>query len=287
MASVVVSGNVARISGSGVVIVASDLHGNLADYETLEHLFLDVWEQSDAPTRPVLLLLGDVFHGPPEDLKTTPPGMGYPDQSATVFRRLVVLARDYPANVISLLGNHEHAHVGGPPVQKFGKDEALEFESKLTPERVVVLHDWLERWPLVAVTDGGVVMSHAAAPARRTTYAQVKMLNRDGFEDLRPIDFVRNHLLGEVLWRRGATLEQTRRWVGLFADSPDAIHVHGHDIAERGVAWQSPQELCLGTSFGVHQSEKRILILPNQARFTDRLGFAESGVIRKLRPNGT
>jgi len=112
------------------------------------------------------------------------------------------------------------------------------------------------------------------------------MLVRTCFDDLRPIDFVRNHLLGEILWRRGATLEQTRRWVEIFTESPDAIHVHGHDIAERGIAWQSPQELCLGTSFGVHQDEKRILILPNQARFTDRLEFAKSGVVRKLRPNG-
>lgn len=63
----------------------------------------------------------------------------------------------------SLLGNHEHAHVGGPVVPKFYPDEARVLDEALANDRERI-HDFFRSFPLIAVTSCGVVLPSRSHP---------------------------------------------------------------------------------------------------------------------------
>jgi len=81
----------------------------------------------ESPDDSVLIFTGDLVHGPDEYTEEHWPdylGTPYRDESPEVVRLFREAQARYPGRVHCLLGNHEHAHVGGPRTAKFHHDEA-------------------------------------------------------------------------------------------------------------------------------------------------------------------
>ena len=106
-----------RLPGHGKLLVASDLHGNYRDFLTIADRFRAAWRRrtpfvswrSGARTVPGTAKLADRCAAGASSL-----GEPYRDESPAVLLGVQLLSERHPGRVHVLLGNHEHAHIGGP-----------------------------------------------------------------------------------------------------------------------------------------------------------------------------
>ena len=189
---------VARLPDTGGLWVCTDLQGNLPDYERMKEL-----QQPDE----VLLFLGDLVHGPggwaddhwPEYL-----GTRYVDESRALILDFEQQSRS--KRMLALMGNHEHAHVGGPRVAKFHKDEAAVLDQALghDGERV---RDFIRSFPLLAIGHGTVFV-HGAPAAAEPTVEDFERLDYAGYDHLSVRTMYGRDTLAELLWSRSASTDR-------------------------------------------------------------------------------
>ena len=73
----------------------------------------------------------------------------YRDETPAILEALFALMDRFGDRVLSLCGNHEHAHIGGRCTQKFHSNEAEHLEAQLSPSAVVELRRRFASWPVV------------------------------------------------------------------------------------------------------------------------------------------
>ena len=114
----------------GVLLVSTDVHGNLADFVRLEEIFAaEIAREPETHW----VILGDVVHGPDERARVSHPDWyGYADDSMAIVDRILAAEAAAPGRVHFVLGNHDHGHVGGPHTAKFHADEVAALESGLS-----------------------------------------------------------------------------------------------------------------------------------------------------------
>lgn len=207
------------------------------------------------------MVTGDLVHGPELNQADWPDYLGtfYHGDSKTVLEHARELQARYPGRVHYLLGNHEHAHVGGPVVAKFFPDEARRLEELLGDEGTREMRAWLRTWPLVAVARRArLVMLHAAPHAAIRAAEDLERLPLDSFEGPPDDELAGRNILGALLWARTTTTE--RAFDFLRALDPDArVAVYGHDVARAGFAVEREPLLCVSTSFGCFDGDKLYL----------------------------
>jgi len=244
-----------ELPDKGRLIVASDLQGNLADFDHLESIFEEAAVQ---PNGACLVLTGDLIHGPEIPERNWPDYLGsyFRADSATLLDRAEALANRHPGRVFYLLGNHEHAHIGGPIVSKFFADEALRLERCMGPERSAEIRHWLHNWPLVAVArHAGLVMLHAAPNAvlrDASDLEKVPLIPGVGREGM--VEGV----LAEILWARTASTIRARAFMAAI-DERLRVAIYGHDVARSGYAIDREPLLCISSSFGCFDGDKLYL----------------------------
>ncbi len=269
-------GRLVELPARGRLLVATDLQGNLADFARLEELFEVRAREADGA---VLVVTGDLVHGPeiPEDAWPDYLGSFYHGDSPALLDRARALAERHPGRVHYLLGNHEHAHLGGPVVGKFFPDEARRLEELLGPERTREMRRWLATWPLAAVArTAGLVLVHAAPCARIESAAEleeIELARGDGTIDPR--------LIG-MLWTRTPVPDQLRGFMDALGPEL-TVAVHGHDVAREGVAQDDEHALCLSTSFACFDGDKHYLEWDLAVRAESVASVCERG-LRRLYP---
>ena len=260
----------------GRLLVATDLQGNLGDFERLlVHL-------KAAGTDAWLVLTGDLVHGPDEDTVESWPdhlGTPYRDESPRLVEAFLEAQREFEGRVHCLLGNHDHAHVGGPATAKFHDDERLALEARLDDAGKARLRACIATFPLVARAPCGVVMLHGAPSSEIDSVAQLEAVKLEGFEDWHFTDFIRVPVLGALLWSRMAKPEQSRRFLAAFGGS---VALYGHDIVREGYAKEGDDQLCFSTSFGLFDRNKVYVHLDLAATYADVHALREGREILKL-----
>ena len=250
---------IVRLPSEGVLLACTDLQGNLADYQRMKALYL---EEEARGTHPTVLFCGDLVHGPSDALieRGWPDALGEPyrDESPALLRDLMDFSQH--ARVCSLLGNHEHAHIGGPLVAKFHEDEAAALNRRLRRDRARV-HAFFRQLPLIAVAPCGAVFCHAAPAGHASDWASYEAVDYAGYAHHSIEEMLAAAPLGPLLWARFARESQAlalhqsvlpkREWRGFVA--------FGHDIAHAGFKRVGDRQLCLSTSFGVKRERKRYL----------------------------
>lgn len=259
-------GKVIRIPPQGRAILCTDLHGNLQDFERVVAAFREALEEQSGEA--YLLFTGDLVHGPCYDEETWPQHLGdyYPDQSVELVEAFEELRLEFPDRVDSLIGNHEHSHVGGPHTRKFHKkpSETEFFEASLgSAERVRWFKDLVLSFPIAAVIGRGVVVTHGAPRVLEASFAQIAAVEYTGHEHKSINEMLQTPILGELFWTRSSgplcvrrflqrmELEHQRNWVVVF----------GHDPVRRGYLREGDEQLCFSTSFGLRNSKKVYLDL--------------------------
>jgi predicted phosphodiesterase len=249
------------IHGRGPLWVCSDLHGNLRDFRHVVQLFR---EEKDA----ALLFLGDLVHGPSEEAQAKwHPGWGcwYEDESAQLLREFWELQREFPRRVTTLLGNHEHAHHGGPVLSKFHPDEGAFLEEQLSKEEQKTLRQWVAELPWIGLTEGGVVFVHGSPSHSPFDKESIGAMALGDYSHLQPSEMKHSGFLGELLWKRSATYGDTFQFLRRLQESygfPHAsIVVHGHEIVMDGVRAVHSRLVTLSSSFGMRDTHKMLLRL--------------------------
>lgn len=282
---------VATLPAQGVLVVATDLQGNLEDY----HALLRVMEAERAAGHEAwLVLCGDMVHGPSCELTVPgawPEHLGtyYEDRSAELVLDLIDIVER--TDTICLIGNHEHAHIGGPVVSKFHEDEAATLEARLGPECERVRR-FLRGLPLVAVAPCGVVCTHGAPRATEPDLASFESLDyertRDGipFERIPLWRMTEAGTVGALLWARGAAPEHARALLEATTldGEPNAFVVYGHDIVRSGFERVGDEQICVSTSFGLFDRDKTYLRLDLATRYRSAMDLRVGHEILPLYP---
>jgi hypothetical protein len=249
---------VIQLPDRGRLIVATDVQGNVGDFDRVCGIFEQAAKDRDGA---VLVVTGDLVHGPELAEHDWPDYLGtfYHGDSKTVLEHGRELMDRYPGRVHFLLGNHEHAHIGGPVVSKFFPDEARRLEDLLGDEGTQRMRAWLKTWPFVALAKRArLVMMHAAPHAKIRSAEDLERLPLDGFETMALDDMAGRSILGALLWARTTTTERANEF--LKAIDPDArVAVYGHDVARSGFAVDREPLLCVSTSFGCFDGDKLYL----------------------------
>lgn len=269
---------------SGPVLVSADLHGNLTDFERLRDLFL----ASDARgEQPVWISAGDWVHGPPDaDARREcldrfgKPLYAYRDETPTILEALFALMDRFGDRVISICGNHEHAHIGGRHTQKFHDNEPAHLETRMSPAAVAELRRRFAAWPVVVrIAACGVAITHGAPiPASVAEFERTRFRRTDG---------ERNHVLHSAMTRYGFCHGEDVALLDRLSEPGCELRVlvHGHDRDEEGFSRSGDAALLLCTSFGARQARKSYLWLDRGRRYAS-LGELRDGMeLRRLWPD--
>lgn len=280
-----------RLPDRGRLLVAADLHGNLRDFLAIVAHFESLGDDAH------LLFLGDLLHGPYVPLErwgesTLLRGRPYQDQSPAILLGLVELMARHPQRVFALLGNHEHAHIGGPRTSLFAHDEAAALEQRLGVETSSWLSQFLRDLPIWAVTGCGLLFSHAA-PAALLEYP----------EDLELIDYRRVNppvagrldghgtraggaidgatLLGQLLWTQSLGPQQADQ---VLARLGLHVAIYGHVVIPAGFQTIGQSQLILSSSFAMEDPYKKLLLIDLAGHYASVQALRVGHEIRPLYP---
>lgn len=262
----------------GTLFVSTDVHGNLEDFLRLEELFR---AETAREAETYWVILGDVVHGPDDTARATDPALyGYPDQSMEIVDRILALEIAHPGRVVFVLGNHDHAHVGGPHPAKFHADEVVALESGLSAAQRTRLRGLFARAILAVAAPCGVLMTHGSPDA--------SLLRLDDLDDA-PLELdamspAQARMLRSVLTSYGQPDAECRAMLGNVSRSSGldlGVVVHGHDRDERGFYREGAHQLC-PVIFGAPRGRKRYLRLDLASRYRDATALREDVEILRL-----
>lgn len=270
-------------STRGPVLVSADLHGNLADFERLRDLFL----ASDARgEQPMWISVGDWVHGPPDEAargdvldRFGVPLYAYRDETPALLEQLFALMDRFGDRVLSVCGNHEHAHIGGRRTSKFHRDEAAHLEARMPPAAVAELRRRFATWPLVVrIAACGVAITHGAPiPASVADFEAARYAGAAASSDVLHSAMVRYGFC------RGEDVELLARLSEPGCEL--GVLVHGHDREEEGFHPNGPAALLLCTSFGARRARKSYLWLDRAQRHASLDALRDGSEIRRLWPD--
>lgn len=274
---------VARLPERGTLIVSTDLQGNFGDYAALKRIYE---REAEAGHEPVLLICGDLVHGP-GPMFADP--SRWPDYLGTYYRdQSVELVLDYErwreeAQTVALLGNHEHAHIGGPVVSKFHADEAAVLDHALGEHRARA-HALFRTFPLIAVAACGAVFTHGAPRATEPDLESFERIRYEGYEDMGVLDMYEQGTLGALLWARGAEPEHARALLRVAHGVARGFVAFGHDVVRDGYEKVGDEQICVSTSFGCEDRHKTYLRLDLSREYRSVHDLREGEEIRRLYP---
>lgn len=271
-----VTSRLLRLPASGRLLVATDIQGNLRDFLRM----VDLFEQ--APEDSVLVFTGDLVHGPDEHTEQNWPdylGTPYKDESPEVVRAFLEARTRYPERVHCLLGNHEHAHLGGPRTAKFHDDEARVLEARMGPEPSEAMRTLFSQFPLVALAPNGVVLLHAAPSARLSGTHELEDVQLEGYSHMGIDQFFHVPVLGATLWSRMALPEQARAFLGALGGR---IAIYGHDVVREGYERVGDEQLCVSTSFALLDEHKVYVELDLSQVYPDVHALRDGIELQKL-----
>ena len=273
-------------STRGPLLISADLHGNLADFERL----VDVFLASDARgEQPMWISAGDWVHGPPDDGdrrhatdRYGEPLYAYRDETPAILEALFALMDRFGDRVLSICGNHEHAHIGGRRTHKFHGDEAAHLEARLSPATVAELRRRFASWPVVIrVASCGVAVTHGAPiPAGVAEFERTRYRHAEG---------AANDVLQSAMVRYGFSRGQDVELLARLSEPgcPLTVLVHGHDREEEGFVPTGSSALLLCTSFGARRARKSYLWLDRGLRYPSLAALRDGVELRRLWPEAT
>jgi hypothetical protein len=265
-----------RLPASGRLLAATDIQGNLRDFLRMLALF------EQAPEDTTLVFTGDLVHGPDAHTEQHWPdylGTPYRDESPEVVRSLLEARARYPGRVHTLLGNHEHAHVGGPRTAKFHDDEAQVLEARMGPGPAEEMRGLFRQLPLVAVAPNGAVLLHAAPSARLSGPHELEPVELEGYSHMGIDEFFHVPVLGATLWSRMARPEQARAFLDALSGR---IAIYGHDVVREGYERVGDEQLCVSTSFALFDENKVYVELDLATPYPDVHALRDGVELKKL-----
>lgn len=270
-----------HLTGTAPILVQTDVHGNLEDFQRVRHIWQNL---SDRHPGARWVILGDLVHGPDERARQRFPELyDFPDQSFQIVAEVAALIQQYPERVFFVMGNHEHAHVGGPTTSKFHPDEAEYLQSRLDDEQHEFLVDFIEESLLMVTTCCGVTLTHGCPGLELHTPAELDdiPLREDDCND-RQREILRHFL--RTYGQPGGGATRFLNSINDKLDHPQQVNLHGHDSAREGYFTEGGNQVC-PCIFGATRDQKRYTVLDPTRRYTSA-GEVVSEALYRVYPRG-
>lgn len=263
---------------AGVALVSTDLHGRYDDFCALRQRFLA--ERARQPPT-YWVQLGDLVHAPDEAARREQPDLyDYDDGSMAIVDGFIALAAEHPGQVLFVLGNHDHAHIGGPHTGKFYDDEVAHLEAQLDRHQRQRLHDFFAGALLAVVAPCGVLLCHGSPDASLTDLRRLDDIALPG----RGQTPAQRQVLQTLLCSYGQPDDVTRAMLASVSQAGGwdlGVVVHGHDRDEAGVFVEGRHQVC-PVLFGAPRSHKRWVRLDLSAHYADALALRDGHEILRL-----
>lgn len=266
------------LPGQGTLLVSTDMHGNLEDFEALRAAFLRALA-ADPGTH--WAILGDAVHGPsPEARGRRPDLYDYEDQSAAIVMGVLELQARHPGRVHYVLGNHDHGHVGGPHTAKFYPDEVVMLERRCSPAEQAGLQELFSGALLAMAAPCGVLLAHGCPDDHLLRFADLeecRLVRNDN-------DLYRRHLLDTFTRSYGQSEAVVARLLATVSATavPVTLVIHGHDRDEAGYFLASGDLVLCPVLFGAPREAKRYVQLDLAARYASAAELRDGVEIRRL-----
>lgn len=175
-------GKLVELPDHGRLIVVTDLHGNLDDYNH----YLNLWDESDSDFH--IVFTGDLIHGLDDSS----------DGSVEILDDAMVKSKEF-SNFHVLLGNHEWAHITNQNIYKNQKPLLIEFKN-LISYKYGFIEPYLTNYikffktmPYFVKTANGLFISHSGPSD--------KVKSIEGFNKIFKSDYS-SPILYDFLWNR-------------------------------------------------------------------------------------
>lgn len=267
----------------GTLLVSTDLHGNLEDFERLRALFEEA-HRAD-PDGAHWVFLGDAVHGPSDEARESKPDLyGYADQSLLMVQGILAVQQAYPGRVHFVLGNHDHGHVGGPHTSKFHEDEVTWLEASASAEELAAMRRLFEEALLAVAAPCGLLMTHGAPNESLERLEDLDALSLTGEGN----DERQEGILRSLLTHYGQPDPIAARVLANVSRGGLDLRVivHGHDRDERGWFAEGQRQLCL-CIFGATRANKRYLRVDLGGSYRDVSSLRDGFEIRRLYDDGS
>lgn len=166
----------------GRLIVVTDIHGNLDDY----NYYLSLWDETDPDFH--IVFAGDLIHGTDQSS----------DGSVEILDDAMARSKEFP-NFHTLLGNHEWAHITNKNIYKLNKSLLAEFIHLISLKKGYIephLTNYIEFFktmPYFARTSNGIFISHSGPSD--------KVKSIEAFDKIFQSDYS-SPILYDFLWNR-------------------------------------------------------------------------------------
>ena len=263
-------GKVLVYPGQGRLMFVTDFHGQIEDFQRVVARFTARLERGEDV---YLLFAGDFVHGPVPGMIS---GWLRRDESVAILGALIPLMEAHPDRVHSLLGNHEHGHIGGKRTQKFYRkldDDVSVLEDRLGPEASAVARRLFASFSLLALTPCGVMFTHAAPNLDPEQSGLLHKVMTARYDRTDPV-------VMSLLWPR--TVAEPARMEAVFEalrfkGIRPRIAAYGHEIAPQGIDATDHQQIVVSSSFAVADRYKTFLDLDLSAKYA-KIGDLRPGV---------
>ncbi len=226
-------GRFVALTNVAEVLVAGDLHGNLANFKRL----LDLADLGRHPRRH--FVLQELIHGPDR----------YPaggDSSHRLLDLLAALKCQYPERVHCLLGNHELSQWTRRAIMKGDEDLNRLFEQGVQTayaaraDEIIAAYDELfVVLPVALRTPNRIFLSHSLPRAKRLDTWELAAICTD---DLAPHDIKLNGCIHAIVWNRDLTAATAER----FLQKVDAdLLITGHIPCVAGYTVPNDRQIIL------------------------------------------
>ena len=275
-------GRVRILPDRGQLLVSTDLHGNLGDFERLAAIHAELRAAADDPSTIHWALLGDLVHGPSLAANRRDPiRFGYPDQSPELVEAVIELRERWPENIHLVLGNHDHGHIGGPHPSKFHSDEVVALEQRMSPEAIARMRALFESAMLALAAPCGLLLCHGSPG---TILESLELL--DGVDPVDEPDTYKAALLRSILTSYGQPESVTSEMLAQIASPqlPLSVVVHGHDVDLDGWYTEGGNQAC-PVLFGARPAQRRYLVVDLGGRYGHADDLRVGYEVRRLYPD--
>lgn len=161
------SNRLIKLPNKGKLLIVTDLHGNLEDYET----YMKKWDSNDPDS--YIVIAGDFIHNVYKE-----------DYSIEILDDIMEKSKEYD-NFYPLLGNHEWSHIINGNLFKANINLRLDFEN-LIKEKKGSLEPYLSEYisffkslPFFMQTENGLFISHAGPSCQISSHEDFKSFIQD------------------------------------------------------------------------------------------------------------
>ncbi len=261
----------------GQVLINTDIHGNLEDFERLKTIFKEL------PDDTHWAILGDTVHGPSDAARKRRPDLyDYEDQSFEIVRRIHELQQECRDRVHYVLGNHDWAHVGGPRTRKFYPDEAENLEQHLNLSERTILHTVFNEALLCILTPCGAFLSHGVPGTQLEELDEIDAIQDFEFARHNPRHTQILEALMTAYGQPEPVLEAFLQTVSDFGVEQRFV-IHGHDRDEEGFFTDGPYDAC-PVIFGAPRANKRYIVLNLEHSYQSTADLRLDEEVRHLYP---